>query len=82
MTMWINEEECTAAGVSPADVRRIARRLSFAGREARAFGIQIFGGSGSGSLRKDGYILATLDGHFDGGDGAEHQDENGMWRGE
>jgi hypothetical protein len=84
----VNVPECEAAGVDPEAVRRIARRLSAAAREAKALGLHIFGGSGSGSLRSPNtgsgaLILAELDGAFDGGDGgADTFNADGLLRGE
>lgn len=85
--MHVNVEECIAEGVDPEAVRRIARALSRAARDAHALGLTVFGGMGSGTLRGlnlgDGaLILAELDGRFDGGDGGDHQDAHGLWRGE
>ena len=88
--MYVNEDECEAAGLDPKKVESIARRLSAAGREADKLGITIFGGSSSGSLRihdKKGpqeraLILADIDGYFDGGDGGYKEDDEGLLRGE
>lgn len=83
----INEAECKAAGVDQKEVARIARGLSKYGKQAAALGLCVFGGSGSGSLRKSDYprrelVLAGLDGVFDGGDGACNDHEDGLMRGE
>jgi hypothetical protein len=80
--------ECEAAGVDPEAVRRIARRLSAAAREAEALGLHVFGGTGTGTLRSrdagDGaLVLAKIDGAFDGGDGGYGPEEpDGLLRGE
>ena len=85
---YANETECEAAGVDPAKVESIARRLSKAAREAQAMGLTVFGGSGTGSLRfcdsdeKGNLVVADLDGVFDGGDGAADRDGAGLLRGE
>lgn len=85
--MHINEDECLAAGLDPKEVARIARGLSRYAKQAEALGIEIFGGTGTGSLRADDnspgrLVLAELDGYFDGGDGGQHQDDEGLLRGE
>jgi hypothetical protein len=89
MSMYIKSIE--KAGLDEKKVSSIASRLSKVAREAGAMGITIFGGSGSGSLRfynpADGItgrplVIADLDGHFDGGDGACWEDEEGCLRGE
>lgn len=89
--MYVNEDECEAAGLDPKEVERIAKGLSRYAREARKLGIEIFGGSGTGSLRFDDgkppgrLIIAFLDGHFDGGDGGQGsstENQDGLIRGE
>lgn len=86
--MWINEDELDRAGLDRKKVESIARRLSRAALDARKLGLHVFGGSGNGSLRfnddsgEPNLVIAHIDGPFDGGDGAERQDENGLWRGE
>ncbi|MCP1652718.1 hypothetical protein [Pseudomonas nitroreducens] len=84
--MHVNDDECHAAGLDPAEVARIARGLSRYGREAQRLGLTIFGGS-AGSLRFDdggdgALVLADLDGYYDGGDGAYRKDAAGLYRGE
>lgn len=83
----VNEKECIAAGVNPLDVKRIAKGLSRYAKEAHKLGIQVFGGSGCGSLRFDdggsgNLILADLDGDFNGGHGACDESGDGLLRGE
>ncbi|AHY45185.1 hypothetical protein N7388_23040 [Stutzerimonas stutzeri] len=85
--MYVNDAECQAAGLDPAEVARITRGLSRYAKQAQALGLCVFGGSGSGSLRKDDHprgalVLASLDGVFDGGDGACAPDDDGLMRGE
>lgn len=89
--MTLRKKECEAGGVDPEKVRRLAMRLSRAGRDAHKMGITIFGGSGSGSLRihdkphdvqGKALVLAELDGRFDGGDGGCCESEDGLMRGE
>lgn len=91
--MSVLEDECERAGLDPIKVASIARRISAAAKDAKALGLTIFGGSGSGSLRwrdpfendytRAPFVVAHLrGGNFDGGDGAEHPDENGLMRGE
>ena len=85
--MYVNEAECEKAELNIKKVESIARRLSRAANEAVSLGLTVFGGSGSGSLRfydgsgKD-LVVATLDGIFDGGDGATREDDEGLLRGE
>lgn len=82
----VNERECKAAGVDPKEVLRIARGLSRYSKQAAALGLQVFGGSGTGTLRAFGerpLILASISGGtIDGGAGGESFDENGLLRGE
>lgn len=84
----IHERECEAVGVSPARVREIASLLSKAASLAKKHGITIFGGAHSGDLRKHrgkedrAFILAQIDGPFDGGDGGCYPDSEGLMRGE
>lgn len=85
--MQINEREIEAAGLDVEEVKRIARGLERYAKQAQAMGMIVFGGSGSGSLRaRDGQeqclVLAHISGQWDGGDGAEELDEDGLWRGE
>lgn len=91
--MSILEDECERAGLDRSKLASIVRRLSKAAADAKALGLTLFGGSGSGSLRwRDPYesdyprgplIVAHLQGdNFDGGDGAEHPDEHGLMYGE
>lgn len=87
--MLVNIEEIEAAGLDVKVVRSIARKLSNAAKEAEKHGIQIFGGSGSGSLRfNDSHemgnlIIAHLDCYnWDGGDGGNCFDADGLERGE
>ncbi|QET79830.1 hypothetical protein [Aeromonas veronii] len=80
-------DECEAAGLDPAQVRRIATGLSRYAKEAHQLGLTVFGGAGSGQLRFDdggngGLVVAELDGLFDGGDGASYEDDDGLLRGE
>lgn len=84
----VNNKECRAAGLDPAEVAKIARGLSRLAKKADAMGLCVFGGSGSGSLRTassnsaGGLIIAHLDGVFDGGDGACRLDDDGLLRSE
>lgn len=88
----ILEDECDRADLDHKKVASIVRRLERAAADAKALGLTIFGGSGSGSLRWHGdgndyrqgaLVVAHIRGqNFDGGDGAEHQDEMGLTRGE
>lgn len=91
--MGILEDECAHAGLDPKRVASIARRLSAAARDAKSLGLIVFGGSGNGSLRwhdplsnrhrQGPLVVAHIGGgNFDGGDGSEHPDENGLMRGE
>lgn len=89
MLVTINEDECRAAGLDPAEVAKIARGLSRYAKQAHALGLCVFGGSGTGTLRKDDHprgalVLADLAplGVFDGGDGACAHDDDGLLRGE
>lgn len=80
-----NEAECRAAGLDPAQVKRLAAGLSRCGRDADLMGLTVFGGSGSGSLRHGSQlVVASIEGPncWDGGDGACRRDEDGLMRGE
>lgn len=85
--MYVNESECEAADLDAEEVERIARGLSRYAKQAEALGLQIFGGTGSGTLRfNDGgpgrLIVAQIDGDFDGGDGGSSTSSDGLERGE
>ena len=82
----VNTKECQAAGLDPKQVKRIADGISRYAKQAEALGLEIFGGA-SGDLRvqathRPGYVVARLDGVFNGGDGATEFDEDGLMRGE
>jgi hypothetical protein len=84
---YTNVDECEAAGLDPKEVERIANGLSRYAKKASALGIDVFGGSGSGSLRFDDggpgrLIVADIEGQIDGGDGSVRHDEHGLMRGE
>lgn len=85
--MFVNVPECVHAGLDPKKVERIAKGLSRYLREADSLGIELFGGSGTGSLRFDDgqgqkLVLAYVDGHVDGGDGGTSTMDRGLERGE
>lgn len=75
MTVHVDDEACARFGLDIKRVESIARRIAKAAAEARALGLIIFGGSGSGSLRKAGggaqNEIASLGSNFDGGDGGD-----------
>jgi len=50
--MWVNLEECEAAGLDPKEVKRIAKGLSRYANQAKELGLTVFGGS-SGQLHFD-----------------------------
>ena len=92
-----NKAECLAAGVDFREAAKLEKVLLKAHRMASKLGVTIFGGSGSGSLRKHpenggtfgdsyryrAYILIQLPcGGFDGGDGGTDLDADGLLRGE
>lgn len=90
---YVLEGECKRARLDQKRVASIARRLASAAKDARALGLTIFGGAGSGSLRwhdpdanehRTGPLVVAhiSGGNFDGGDGSEHPDEYGLMRGE
>jgi len=72
---YVDEDRCAELGLDPKRVASIARRLSHAAEDARKLRLVVFGGSGSGSLRRvaSDYTtaVAELDGPFDGGDGGD-----------
>lgn len=84
----VNERECEAVGISHNTVRLIAKHLNAAARLASAHNVVIFGGAHSGSIRKHrehedrAFILADIEGPFDGGDGGCYPDQDGYIRGE
>ena len=89
--MSVNEAECVKAGVDPLEIDRIARGLTRYAKQAEKLGVTIFGGTGSGTLRiyddnSPGalpLILGYADaGYWDGGCGAECEDDEGLMRGE
>jgi hypothetical protein len=81
------QAECKRAGLDPKEVQKIARGLEKYARKADRLGLIVFG-AGTASLRftddRDRHPLtvATMDGEWDGGDGAIHLDEEGLHRGE
>lgn len=83
----VNKDECIAAGLDPKEVERIAKGISRYAKQAQKLGLEVFGG-GTGDLRqhnngrRPGLIVASLDGCFNGGDGACKEDEDGLLRGE
>lgn len=84
---YSNFDECEAAGLDINEVERIAKGISRYAKQAQKLGIQVFGGTGSGSLRFDDgnagrLVLADLDGNFDGGDGGTPESADGLLRGE
>jgi hypothetical protein len=83
---FAQESECEAAGVDAKKVESIARRLASLGKEAKALGLMIFGGSGTGTLRPYGerpLIVARIGtDSWDGGCGATDYDSEGLERGE
>jgi hypothetical protein len=86
--MYVNEDECVAAGLDPKEVRRIAKGISRYAKQAQNLGMTVFGGS-SGRLDFDDQgtgnkplVVADLDGMYDGGCGSTDTDENGLIRGE
>lgn len=86
----IIEEGCLHIGMTESEIselKKIASGFSRLGRRVEKLGVHIFGGSGTGSLRKnDGtdkaVIIAWIDGIYDGGDGACREGEDGILRGE
>jgi hypothetical protein len=44
--MYVNREECEAAGLDAKEVERIAKGLSRYAKQADALGMEIFGGTG------------------------------------
>lgn len=87
-TRHANERECTKAGKDLEAIERLAADFSVLGKRARKLGVYIFGGSGSGTIRWQDpgddrpLVLASIDGNFDGGDGAIRYDSEGLERGE
>lgn len=86
--MFVNHKECKAAGLDAKEVERIARGLSRYAKQAEALDLEVFGGSGNGTLRfqddasKGGLLVADLDGPFDGGAGYSEDWGDGLLRGE
>lgn len=91
--MIIYEDTIQVLGLDIKKISSIARRISKAGREAKEAGIFVFGGGsgfpGDGQLRYyistgegQPYVLADLDGSYDGGDGGSREDDQGHLRGE
>jgi len=85
----INQNEIEASGLDIKIVRSLARRLENVAKEAQKHGIQIFGGSGSGSLRFNdrhdagSLVIAHINrGDWSGGDGLTDDEFDGLERGE
>lgn len=89
--MFIYENCIEKAGLDKQQIKSIARRFKRIADECGKIGVQIFGGSTSGSLRFTDnqdileyrqLILADIPGDFSGGDGACREDSDGYMRGE
>jgi hypothetical protein len=89
--MSAREAECAFAGVDERRVAALARRLAACAKEARSLGVEIFGGTGSATIRarvpdamSGGMIVAEVPGPcvWDGGDGATHIGQDGLMYGE
>jgi len=84
----IEEDECIAAGVDLKKLESLANRMERLGIEADKLGVHIFGGSGTGNIRMLRHEDAPLilyncsHGCFDGGDGAQTLDDQGLLVGE
>jgi len=72
---YTDSEKCEEFGLDERKVAAIARRLALAAKDAHGMGLIIFGGSGSGALRKSGggrqNNVAYIGPWFDGGDGGD-----------
>jgi hypothetical protein len=72
---YIYPTKCEEFGLDERKVAAIAGRLALAAQEAHEMGLIIFGGSGSGALRKMGggaqNNVAFIGPWFDGGDGGD-----------
>jgi len=80
-------DECIAAGIDPAVVERIAKRIESACKDAEAYGIRLFCGSQNSLRASDGNdrLLILADLHMqnaDGGDGGSMEGNDGLRRGE
>ena len=91
--MGVNYAECEAAGLDPKAVERLLRRMESVAKDAKAMGLTIFGGAGSGSFRfrdrssdhRVGLLIvaSVMNGSWDGGDGGDGCDcGDGLIRGE
>lgn len=89
--MAAREDECAFAGVDEKRVAALARRLKACANEAKSLGLEIFGGSGTATLRapaedfrSGALIVAEIDGPacWNGGDGATHTKADGLVYGE
>lgn len=91
--MAVNEAECEAAGLDLKEVEKLLRRMERVAKDAKAMGLTIFGGAGSGSFRfRDRstnslvgplIVASILNGSWDGGDGGDGLDYgDGLIRGE
>lgn len=89
--MTVREAECAFSGVDVKRVSALSRRLTACAKEAKALGLEVFGGSGNGTLRarvddvrSGGMVVAEVSGPciWNGGDGATHIAEDGLMYGE
>ena len=86
--MILNEKECNKAGIDAKKVAQLARKIERNVKEADKLGMQVFGGAWGGTLRyeddpnKGALILASMNGNWDGGDGAYLEKGDGLLRGE
>lgn len=85
--MFVNDNECEAAGLDPKEIKRIAAGLQRYIKQANKLDLQIFGGSDTASLRFDDggcgqLIVAAINGNISGGCGAASDHDDGLLRGE
>jgi hypothetical protein len=87
----VNARECEVAGVDEDRVTNLARKLALLAIQAESMGLTIFGGAGHADFRKrestDGtggalIVAQILVGNWDGGDGGNCPDSQGLLRGE
>lgn len=89
--MSARDAECEFAGVDVTRVAALSRRLAACAKEARSLGLEIFGGSGTATIRarvddhrSGALIVAEVSGPcvWNGGDGATHEKADGLMYGE
>lgn len=83
---YANEDECIHTGLDPDTIDKMAKDLARIGKKMDACGIHLFGSGGGGLLlkstdaRQPPFVVADVEGPYDGGDDTIFEDSNGLKR--